>query len=56
MHQRLAEILVEKKNEVARLKKTMPAEIDRDLPPIRDFKAAISAPQQINLIAEIKFA
>jgi indole-3-glycerol phosphate synthase len=56
MHKRLAEILAEKKNEVARLKKTMPAESDRNLPPIRDFKAAISAPQQINLIAEIKFA
>ena len=56
MHQRLAEILVEKKNEVARLKKKMPAEIDGNLPPIRDFKAAISAPLQINLIAEIKFA
>ena len=56
IHQRLAEILAEKKNEVARLKKTMPTEIDQNIPPIRDFKAAISAPQQINLIAEIKFA
>ena len=56
MHQRLAEILAEKKNEVARLKKTMPAEIDGTIPPIRDFKAAISAPGRINLIAEIKFA
>ena len=55
MHKRLAEILAEKKKEVARLKKAMPAE-SRDLPPIRDFKAAISAPQQVNLIAEIKFA
>jgi indole-3-glycerol phosphate synthase len=56
MHQRLAEILAEKKNEVARLKKSMPAEIDGSIPPIRDFKTAISAPGQINLIAEIKFA
>jgi indole-3-glycerol phosphate synthase len=56
IHQRLAEILTEKKNEVARLKKSMPAEIDGHIPPIRDFKAAVSAPQQINLIAEIKFA
>jgi indole-3-glycerol phosphate synthase len=56
IHQRLAEILTEKKNEVARLTKSMPAEIDGHIPPIRDFKAAISAPQQINLIAEIKFA
>ena len=56
MHQRLAEILAEKKNEVARLKKSMPAEIDGTIPPVRDFKAAISVPGQINLIAEIKFA
>lgn len=56
MHQRLAEIIAEKKNEVARLKTTVPAEIDRDIPSIRDFKAAVSAPRQINLIAEIKFA
>jgi len=41
---------------VARLKKSMPTEIDGNLPPIRDFKAAISAPGRINLIAEIKFA
>jgi len=56
MHKRLAEILVEKKNEVARLKKDGPVYRDHNLPPIRDFKAAVSAPQQINLIAEIKFA
>jgi len=56
MHQRLAEILAEKKNEVARLKKEKPVYSDHNLPPIRDFKAAISAPLQINLIAEIKFA
>jgi indole-3-glycerol phosphate synthase len=56
MHKRLSEILAEKKNEVARLKKAMPTEIDNDLPPLRDFKAAISLPERINLIAEIKFA
>ena len=56
MHKRLVEIIAEKKNEVARLKKSMPAEIDKRLTPIRDFKAALSAPQRINLIAEIKFA
>jgi indole-3-glycerol phosphate synthase len=56
MHQRLAEIIAEKKNEVARLKNAMPVYSDHNLPPIRDFKAAISAPLQINLIAEIKFA
>ncbi len=41
---------------MARLKKSMPAEIDGTIPPIRNFKAAISTPGQINLIAEIKFA
>ena len=56
MHQRLAEILAEKKNEVARLKKGMPTEIDLNIPPLRDFKAAISVSGRINLIAEIKFA
>jgi len=56
IHQRLAEILYEKKNEVIRLKKTMPTEIDQNIPPVRDFKAAISTPRQINLVAEIKFA
>ena len=56
MHKRLSEILAEKKIEVARLKKTMPVHSDHNLPPIRDFKTAISAPGRINLIAEIKFA
>jgi indole-3-glycerol phosphate synthase len=56
MHKRLAEILAEKKIEVARLKKALPTAINGNLPPIRDFKAAISVPRQINLIAEIKFA
>ena len=56
MHHRLAEILAEKKNEVARLKKGMPFKGVSDLPAIRDFKAAISVPPQIRLIAEIKFA
>ncbi len=56
MHQCLAQILAEKKNEVARLKKSMPANMRIDLPPLRDFKTAISVPQKISLIAEIKFA
>ena len=56
MHKRLAEILAEKKNEVAQLKKAGPLVSDRKLPAIRDFKAAISVPQRIGLIAEIKFA
>jgi indole-3-glycerol phosphate synthase len=56
MHHRLVEILDEKKNEVARLKKSMSFNSDKERQPLRDFKAAISIPQKINLIAEIKFA
>jgi indole-3-glycerol phosphate synthase len=56
MHHRLVEILAEKKKEVARLKKGMPLKRDNNLPALRDFKAAISVPQKISLIAEIKFA
>ena len=56
MHHRLVEILDEKKNEVARLKKSMPFNRDKKRQPLRDFKAAISVAQKISLIAEIKFA
>jgi len=56
MHHLLEQILKEKQNEVAELKKTLPLDGDHDLPPLRDFKAAISAPAKISLIAEIKFA
>lgn len=56
MHHRLKEILAEKQNEVARLKKFMPIGRDMERQPLRDFKTAISIPQKINLIAEIKFA
>lgn len=56
MHHLLEQILQEKQSEVARLKKDIPVEGDKDLPPLRDFKAAISKPAKINLIAEIKFA
>ena len=56
MHHLLKQILQEKQKEVATLKKAMPAEGDHELPPRRDFKAAISIPAKINLIAEIKFA
>jgi indole-3-glycerol phosphate synthase len=57
MHDLLREILAEKRREVSRLKKrgVTISEVD-DMPPIRDFKGAISAPGKINLIAEIKFA
>jgi indole-3-glycerol phosphate synthase len=56
MHQRLAEILAEKKIEVARLKKATPFDAIHGVPPPRDFKTAISCPPAIGLIAEIKFA
>ncbi|UCF93549.1 MAG: indole-3-glycerol phosphate synthase TrpC [Desulfobacterales bacterium] len=56
MHQRLAAILAEKQSEVARLKKGVACNPDHDPPPRRDFKEAISAPERISLIAEVKFA
>ena len=56
MHQKLAEIIAHKKNEVAKLKKAMPVYKGPELPPARDFRAAASAPHRISLIAEIKFA
>jgi indole-3-glycerol phosphate synthase len=57
MHSRLIEILEEKKQEVARLKKKgIASPVQRNIPRIRDFKSAISQPDRINLIAEIKFA
>jgi len=56
MHQRLTEILGHKKDEVARLKRTESFQWDKEPLPLRDFKAAISIPKKISLIAEIKFA
>ncbi len=56
MHQKLREIIEEKKKEVARLKNVTLWGMDNDLPTLRDFKGAISTPGRINLIAEIKFA
>ena len=56
MHQRLKQILAEKKEEVARLKRTMSFNANNDVLSARDFKAAISVPPKIRLIAEIKFA
>ena len=41
---------------MARLKKSRPFNRDKERQPLRDFKAAISIPQKISLIAEIKFA
>jgi indole-3-glycerol phosphate synthase len=57
MHNRLKEILDHKRNEVEDLRKRgLPERRDNALPPPRDFKAAISTPGRIHLIAEIKFA
>jgi indole-3-glycerol phosphate synthase len=56
MHHQLEKILDEKQNEVARLKSALPLNRDHGVLPLRDFKAAISAPAKVNLIAEIKFA
>ena len=57
MNSRLAEIISEKDNEVKSLKDLgLPHSRGDNLPPIRDFEGAISKPNRINLIAEIKFA
>jgi indole-3-glycerol phosphate synthase len=57
VHSRLKEILAEKRNEVAALKKRGLASIaDIHAPAIRDFQAAICTKDRISLIAEIKFA
>lgn len=57
MHSRLKEIVVEKRKQVDMLRKAGVSTVRiNDIPPIRDFKKAISAPDKIALIAEIKFA
>jgi indole-3-glycerol phosphate synthase len=57
VHLRLKQILDEKEREVERLKRKGKLGKGKDsLPPVRDFKGALSAPGKINLIAEIKFA
>jgi indole-3-glycerol phosphate synthase len=54
---RMKEILGHKQREVENLRKRgLCISKKNDLPPIRDFKAAISLPTRIGLIAEIKFA
>jgi indole-3-glycerol phosphate synthase len=56
MSNRMKEILEHKRSEVEDLKKRgLPLQMD-DLPPLRDFKGAISSPGKICLIAEIKSA
>lgn len=57
MHHRMNEILSHKLSEVENLiKRGLPTHRNNDLPPLRDFKAAISMPGRIGLIGEIKFA
>ena len=56
MHKKLKEILEQKRIEVARLRKEGLLRIEADIPLIRDFRRAISIPDKINLISEIKFA
>ncbi|MCD4717996.1 MAG: indole-3-glycerol phosphate synthase TrpC [Desulfobacterales bacterium] len=57
MHSALAEILLEKRVEVERVKKrSLPGDRGNDIYPVRNFMGAISSPGKINLIAEIKFA
>jgi len=53
----MKEIVAQKKTEVEALKKGgVPAATRKDLPPLRNFKAAISVPDRMGIIAEIKFA
>ncbi|MBN1905463.1 MAG: indole-3-glycerol phosphate synthase TrpC [Deltaproteobacteria bacterium] len=56
MHQKLKEIIEQKHKEVAILKREGLSQPDINIPPLRDFKKAISTPNMINLISEIKFA
>jgi indole-3-glycerol phosphate synthase len=57
MYSKMKEIVAHKKTEVEALRKRgVPAATKNDLPPLRDFKAAISMPGRIGVIAEIKFA
>jgi indole-3-glycerol phosphate synthase len=57
MPDRLKEILDHKQSEIENLKRRgLPRMAADGLPPPRDFKAAISKPDNIRLIAEIKFA
>ncbi len=57
MHSNLKKILIEKGKEIDILKKRRSlAHGSYNIPPIRDFKDAISVSEKINLIAEIKFA
>ena len=56
MHEKLKEIIEQKHKEVEILKREGMPDPDFEIPPLRDFKKAISVPGRINLISEIKFA
>ena len=56
MHQKLKEIIEQKHREVSFLKKEGIPAVENEIPPLRDFRKAISVPGRINLISEIKFA
>jgi len=57
MHPRLKEILTHKRSEVENLRKRgLPTDGRKNFSSVRDFKNAISKPDGIGLIAEIKFA
>ena len=57
MHSRLKEILTHKRSEVENLiKRGLPDKGRKGFSPVRDFKKAVSRPDRISLIAEIKFA
>lgn len=56
MHEKLKEIIAQKQKEVAALKRNGIPETTAEIPPLRDFRKAISKPDRINLISEIKFA
>ena len=57
MHSKLKDILTRKREEVRQLKRRgLPGQEEHRPRPARDFKGAISRPNGINLIAEIKYA
>ncbi|MBN2062447.1 MAG: indole-3-glycerol phosphate synthase TrpC [Deltaproteobacteria bacterium] len=56
MHRKLLEIINVKKDEVKKLKRDGIEFNKVDLPPIRNLRKALATPDQVNLIAEIKFA
>ena len=57
MHKRLKDILAHKRLEVEKLKQSgIKISGSGDIPTVRNFQHAISAPGKVNLIAEIKFA